>query len=309
MPGDHVELVADGGGRIASFVEALARFPNEPTWALVGGFAVNVRIERVHRLTNDIDTVARDQTQLVELLVAEPDADRLDAAKLRFTAGGLPVDIDVMADTEGLPLPTELGERVFALARRATLPGARPTELVVVNGRTTVARATVPVASTAGLVLLKTVAIQRRSASNDPHTRSDPTSTISPASSTARTSSASPPRSEPPGTSSRPGSDRHWSSGSHPSRTSATPTPASAACLAPRSGSRNGPCVIWAPISGRGRRRGYASSSNTAIRTLRRLSSNSPGSNASGSNGRLSHSRRSSCSGCVGSARMASSSL
>lgn len=169
MPGDHVELVADDGGRIAAFVDALARFPHEPAWALIGGFAVNVRIERVHRLTNDIDTVARDQAQLVELLVAEPDADRLDAAKLRFTAGDLPVDIDVMADTEGLPLPIEIGERIFALARRAVLPRAQLTELVVLDGRTTVARATVPVASIAGLVLLKTVAIPRRSAGNNPH--------------------------------------------------------------------------------------------------------------------------------------------
>lgn len=168
MPGDHIELIADGGGRISAFVDALARFPKEPAWALVGGFAVNVRIERVHRLTNDIDTIARDQTQLVELLVAEPDADRLDTAKLRFTAGDLPVDIDVMADTEGLPLPVELGERIFALARRAVLPRARLTELVVIDGRARVAQARVPVASIAGLVLLKTVAIPRRSASNNP---------------------------------------------------------------------------------------------------------------------------------------------
>ena len=56
MPGDRIELIADDGGRIAAFVDALARFPSEPRWALVGGFAVNVRIERVHRLTNDIDT-------------------------------------------------------------------------------------------------------------------------------------------------------------------------------------------------------------------------------------------------------------
>lgn len=169
MPGDRIELIADDDGRIAAFVDALARFPTEPRWALVGGFAVNVRIERVHRLTNDIDTVARDQAQLVELLVAEPDADRLDAAKLRFTAGALPVDIDVMADTDGLPLPTEVGERVFALARRAVLPAARITELVVTSGSTTVARANVPVASTASLILLKAVAIPRRSASNNPH--------------------------------------------------------------------------------------------------------------------------------------------
>lgn len=169
MPGDRIELIADDGGRIAAFVDALARFPTEPRWALVGGFAVNVRIERVHRLTNDIDAVARDQAQLVELLVAEPDADRLDAAKLRFKAGALPVDIDVMADTDGLPLPTEVGERVFALARRTVLPAARSTELIVTSGPATVARANVPVASTAGLILLKTVAIPRRSASNNPH--------------------------------------------------------------------------------------------------------------------------------------------
>ncbi len=169
VPGDRIELIADGVGRIAAFVDALARFPSEPRWALVGGFAVNVRIERIHRITNDIDTVARDQARLVELLVAEPDAERLDAAKLRFTAGALTVDIDVMADTEGLPLPAEVGERVFALARRTVLPAARITELIVTNGSATVARAKVPVASTAGLILLKTVAIPRRSASNNPH--------------------------------------------------------------------------------------------------------------------------------------------
>lgn len=169
MHGDQVELVADRGGRIASFVEALGHFPTEPDWALVGGFAVNVRVARVHRLTNDIDTVARDQTQLIELLVAEPGADPLDQAKIRFTAGELPVDIDVMADTHGLPLPTEPGDRAFALSRRAVLPGATVTELVVVDGTDAVARATVPVASTAGLIMLKAVAIPRRSASNSPH--------------------------------------------------------------------------------------------------------------------------------------------
>lgn len=168
MPGDRVELVADTGGRIAAFVGALARFPTEPAWALVGGFAVNVRVARLHRLTNDIDTVAQDQTQFVELLVAEPDADRLDHAKLRFTAGDLPVDIDVMGDTLGEPLPAEPGDRAFALARRAVLPGSTVIELVVMDGTAEVATATVPVASTAGLIMLKAVAIPRRSASNNP---------------------------------------------------------------------------------------------------------------------------------------------
>jgi len=56
VPGDQITLVGDRGGRIHSFVSALGRFPNEPRWAVVGGFAANVRITSVHRLTNDLDT-------------------------------------------------------------------------------------------------------------------------------------------------------------------------------------------------------------------------------------------------------------
>ena len=41
---------------------------------VIGGFAVNMRITHVHRLTNDLDTVSRDQASLVEILVAEFDA-------------------------------------------------------------------------------------------------------------------------------------------------------------------------------------------------------------------------------------------
>ena len=80
MPGEAVILAGDRGGRIRSFVAALARFPAEPQWAVVGGFAVNVRITHIHRLTNDIDTVSRDQTALIEILVAEPRPERRAAA-------------------------------------------------------------------------------------------------------------------------------------------------------------------------------------------------------------------------------------
>lgn len=96
MPGDAIILVSDRGGRIRSFVDALTRFPSEPQWSVVGGFAVNVRITQVHRLTNDLDTLSRDQTSLVEVLVAELGADRLDAAKLQLDQDGTTVVIDVM---------------------------------------------------------------------------------------------------------------------------------------------------------------------------------------------------------------------
>ena len=168
MPGEAVVLAGDRGGRIRSFVAALARFPAEPQWAVVGGFAVNVRITHIHRLTNDIDTVSRDQTKLVEILVAEPDTDRLAAAKLQLEQDGTAVVVDVMADTSDTPLPAEASERAFALARRMALATSKPTELVVVEDGDVIARATAPIATTSSLIALKAVAIARRSGGHSP---------------------------------------------------------------------------------------------------------------------------------------------
>ena len=162
MPGEAVTLAGDRGGRIRSFVAALARFPAEPQWAVVGGFAVNVRI------TNDIDTVSRDQTNLVEILVAEPDADRLAAARLQLEQDGTAVVVEVMADTSDTPLPAEASERAFALARRMALATSEPTELIVVEDRDVIAKATAPIATTSALIALKAVAIPRRSQSTSP---------------------------------------------------------------------------------------------------------------------------------------------
>ena len=168
MPGEAVILAGDRGGRIRSFVAALARFPAEPQWAVVGGFAVNVRITHIHRLTNDIDTVSRDQTKLVELLVAEPDADRLATARLQLEQDGTTVVVDVMADTSDAPLPAEASGRAFALARRMALATSEPTELVAVEGGDVVAKATAPIATTSSLIALKAVAIARRARGDSP---------------------------------------------------------------------------------------------------------------------------------------------
>ena len=168
MPGEAVILAGDRGGRIRSFVAALARFPAEPQWAVVGGFAVNVRITHIHRLTNDIDTVSRDQTKLVEILVAEPDADRLATARLQLEQDGTKVVVNVMADTSDTPLPAEAGGRAFALARRMALATSEPTELVAVEDGDVVAKATAPIATTSSLIALKAVAIARRARGDNP---------------------------------------------------------------------------------------------------------------------------------------------
>jgi hypothetical protein len=168
VPGEQVLLAGETGGRIRSFVTALGRFPKDPPWVVVGGFAVNVRISEVHRLTNDLDTITSSPAQLVEILLDAPDADRLDHAKLRFTGETPEVDVDVMDDTAGHPLPAEPSDRAFALARRYAMQTREPLEIVVVEAGTVAAEASSPVASAASLIVLKSVSMPRRSASNHP---------------------------------------------------------------------------------------------------------------------------------------------
>ena len=168
VPGERIVLAGDRTGRIRSFVAALARFPAEPRWSVVGGFAVNVRISHIHRLTNDLDTVSRDQTALIEILVAEHDASRLDAATLEITEGGTSVVIDVMESAEGTPLPSETSERAFALARRMALATSEWTELHVVQDGEAQVQASAPIASVPALIALKAVAIPRRSRGSSP---------------------------------------------------------------------------------------------------------------------------------------------
>lgn len=168
MAGERVLLVGDTGGRIRSFVSALDRFPASPAWVVVGGFAVNVRIAQVHRLTNDLDTISAQQSELIEILLAQPGADQLDHAKLRFTGEMPAVDIDVMDDTSSHSLPREPGDRAFALARRYAMQTREQLAIVVTEGAEESIETTAPVASVAALVALKSVSMPRRVASNHP---------------------------------------------------------------------------------------------------------------------------------------------
>ena len=191
MPGEPVALVSGPGGHVRSFVAALARFPAEPQWAVVGEFAVHVRITDVHRVTNDLDTVSRNQPSLVEILVAEPDADRLAAASLQLNQDGAAVVVDVMDYTSDTPLPTEPGERAFALARRMALATSEETELVVVEDEAVVARTSAPVATASSLI-----AVEQRRANSSRGPDTDPPSDL-PASTQPSCSDARRPRPKP----------------------------------------------------------------------------------------------------------------
>jgi hypothetical protein len=96
---ETVFLEDDESGRIAEYVQTLRRLPTTPPWVLVGGLAVNVRVGRAHRATNDIDTVTPDQDGLVEILVSFDDTVPISAAKVQFQ--NPEVEVDVMASTDG----------------------------------------------------------------------------------------------------------------------------------------------------------------------------------------------------------------
>jgi hypothetical protein len=160
VSGDRVLLLDDASGRMGRFVQVLARLPREPRWVLIGGLAVNVRLGRVHRATNDVDTVTHGQPRLVELLV-EGGAQKLSAAKVRLLDQG--VEVDVMESTEGQALPIGDEERAFALVRRWVMTSAGEVELACVMPEGSVAEPChVWVASRAALIALKSISIPRR---------------------------------------------------------------------------------------------------------------------------------------------------
>lgn len=150
-------------------VAALNRLPQEPKWAAIGGFAVIIRSAQLHRLTYDVDAISQDQPLFLELLAAEPGINRLSSARLRIESDDLPVDLDVMDDPTGSPLPSESGERAFVVARKHALANSEPMDVVVTNGSQIVAESQFRVATTASLIALKAVALPRRVSSPNPH--------------------------------------------------------------------------------------------------------------------------------------------
>ncbi len=165
MSGDAPQVIViegDPGGTIKAFVRAIASLPSEPHWVLVGGFAVNLRIAAVHRLTGDVDTVTNDPERLIELVADLPEAEKIDRAKVVIEAG-MKVKIDVMPSTVGEALPPGGWKRGFAHARRWAIGSADPVSITVVDSRgVPVARGTCSVATVHALIALKVVALRGR---------------------------------------------------------------------------------------------------------------------------------------------------
>ena len=161
MSGEPLVLIKnDPRGRVLALVQALSRLPEHPRWVLIGGVAVNVRLARLHRATNDVDALTANQAELVETLLAG-NADPLSAAKIQ--CHDPEVEVDVMESTEGQDLPSGSQDRAFALVRRWTMQTATQMTIGVVDGAGAVFTSTTPaVASRAALIALKALSIPRR---------------------------------------------------------------------------------------------------------------------------------------------------
>jgi len=166
--GHHSIIAADPESVVARAVTALARFPAEHSWVLIGGIAVFIRLGSVTRPTADADTIAKSQAALLERLRADEIPSIIAGGELQIEVGNGTVDIDVM-DLADEPLPIDAERRAFALARRAALNSAKP-QLVTVATSTgeAVAEASIPIASVAALIALKTVSMVRRPHGNSP---------------------------------------------------------------------------------------------------------------------------------------------
>ncbi len=165
MSGERPDLLvieADSTGTVASFVRTLDELPRELRWVLVGGFAVNLRISTLHRLTGDVDTLTSAHREFLELLVGREDVERLAAAKV-LVGSDPSVKVDVMASTIGEELPIQNDSRAFALARRWAYEQATTASVTAVNrdGRPA-ATCVLELATVPSLVALKVAALRGR---------------------------------------------------------------------------------------------------------------------------------------------------
>ncbi len=157
MSGDRIVLAGDRDGAAARLVQVTARL-GETTLgphALIGGLAVMCRLAAVHRATQDVDAVAE---------VTEPSAVELLAAGVAAQGTGHPgrvvvdgITVDLVdtgpvrpEDLDGL----EPADRLFVASHRWALDTA--TRAVLVAGD---ASATIPVATAAALVAMKSGAL------------------------------------------------------------------------------------------------------------------------------------------------------
>ena len=133
--------------------------------AVIGGFAVMIRLAAAHRVTEDLDAVTwtEDGTSAVPIaLLVEHGATR---SRNGVDLGGVHIDLIAVSDYEVAQLPDDIDDAMFVITHAYGLASA--TWLTVEARDTTddlVTRATARVATPAALVAMKLRAMQQRRA-------------------------------------------------------------------------------------------------------------------------------------------------
>lgn len=168
------------GGTTHREVELLASLPGE--LRLIGGLAVMCRVGSPHRTTVDLDAVARGLTGLHDS-IARMAMTASGGGQYRF-AGDMDLDVIDVAPVAAAELVAELtatGERLTDLELNVVSltwahDGATPLDIVAVDevsGERLAAAADRLVATTAGLVAMKTTAIPLRASTRPEKRASD----------------------------------------------------------------------------------------------------------------------------------------
>lgn len=119
--------------------------PGLPSFALIGGLSVIIRLGQAHRATNDLDAVSDDQVTFLEAFVTAGFARQGESILLEPD-----LKLDVIDVSEGDP------EYVPYLTHRFAFDTRTPVDVVVMaNDRELLARATVQVARSSALVAVK----------------------------------------------------------------------------------------------------------------------------------------------------------
>jgi hypothetical protein len=119
--------------------------PRLPSFALIGGLSVIIRLGQTHRATNDVDTVTDDQVNLLEALVTAGFERQGESILLESD-----LKLDVVDVSEGDPAYVPYLTHRFAFDTRT------PVLVVVMSSdREVLAQATVQVARSSALVAVK----------------------------------------------------------------------------------------------------------------------------------------------------------
>ena len=131
--------------------------------ALVGGFAVMLRLASAHRVTEDLDTVtwtpdgtSKTPIRILTALGATPSRNGVDI-------GDVHIDLIPVSDYDPEQLPDDLDDAMFVVAHAFALKTATPIRISALNSLHKEERTvTAQVASSAALVAMKLGAIARR---------------------------------------------------------------------------------------------------------------------------------------------------